>query len=37
MLKAQKSSTRSWALMPLTGMSCAIALITSGSPLADER
>jgi FtsP/CotA-like multicopper oxidase with cupredoxin domain len=37
MLKAQKTSIRSWALMPLTGMCCAIALITSGSALAADR
>jgi FtsP/CotA-like multicopper oxidase with cupredoxin domain len=37
MPKAQKSSTRSWAPKPLTGMCFAIALITSGSPLAADR
>jgi FtsP/CotA-like multicopper oxidase with cupredoxin domain len=36
MLKAQKSSTRLRALMPLTGMCCAVALITSGSALAAD-
>src|ERR1700676_1489343 len=37
MLKVQKTSTRLWTLMSLTGMCCAVALITSGSPLADDR
>src|SRR5579864_3877439 len=37
MLKAQKSSTRLWALMPLTGMCCVVALIASGSPLDADR
>jgi FtsP/CotA-like multicopper oxidase with cupredoxin domain len=37
MLKAQTSSARLRALMPLTGMCCAIALITSGSALAADR
>jgi FtsP/CotA-like multicopper oxidase with cupredoxin domain len=37
MLKAPKNSTRSWTLMPLTGVCLAIALITSGSPPAADR
>jgi FtsP/CotA-like multicopper oxidase with cupredoxin domain len=37
MLKAQRSGSCSWALMPLTGMCVAIALITSGSALAADR
>src|SRR5207245_219134 len=32
----QKASTRSWALMPLTATCFAIALITSGGPLAAD-
>src|SRR6516165_7499000 len=37
MAKGQTSSTRLWALMPLTGMCVVIALITSGSALAAGR
>src|SRR5205823_13544266 len=37
MLKAQKSSTHSWILIPLTGVCLAIALIMPGSPLAADR
>src|SRR5438552_3904951 len=37
MLKAQKSSTHSWTLIPLTGVCLAIALIMPGSPLAADR
>jgi FtsP/CotA-like multicopper oxidase with cupredoxin domain len=37
MLKVQKSSARLWALVSLTGMCCAVALITSGSALAGNR
>ena len=37
MAKGQTSSTRSWALMPLTGMCVVIALITSASALAADR
>ena len=37
MAKGQTSSTRLWALMPLTGMCVVIALITSGSALAADR
>src|SRR3984893_5462460 len=37
MLKAQKSSTRSWSPMPLTGVCFVIALVTSGSSLAADR
>jgi FtsP/CotA-like multicopper oxidase with cupredoxin domain len=36
MLQAQTSSARFWGLMSLTGMCCAIALITSGNALAAD-
>jgi FtsP/CotA-like multicopper oxidase with cupredoxin domain len=37
MLKAQKASTRSWAVMPLTVTCFAMASITSGGSLAGDR
>src|SRR3954469_25608910 len=37
MLKAQKASTRSWAVIPLTVTCFAMALITSGGLLAGDR
>jgi FtsP/CotA-like multicopper oxidase with cupredoxin domain len=37
MLKAQKSSTRSWTLMPLAGVCLGVALIMPGGPLAADR
>jgi FtsP/CotA-like multicopper oxidase with cupredoxin domain len=37
MLKAQKNGTRSWILMPLTGICLAVGLMMPGSALAGDR